>query len=147
TDEHDTDFEQELFFTKAHTSRIDDDILREQDRKVKRTTSLVSLPEKEAPKLSTDQTIRSALLPPSRLLRKKSPQKQSEQVHHRSRQSNETETQQINNILSPINDNDVTSFDTSIELNSNRSISKHESSTKMPSLNNNTRKTFAQRIN
>ncbi|CAF4010122.1 unnamed protein product, partial [Adineta steineri] len=42
---------------------------------------------------------------------------------------------------------DVTSFDTSIELNSNRSISKHESSTKMPSLNNNTRKTFAQRIN
>ncbi|CAF3737938.1 unnamed protein product, partial [Adineta steineri] len=76
--------------------------------------------------------------------------KQSEQVHHRSRQLNETETQQTNNILSPINDNDITSFDTSIELNSNRSISKHESSsssTKMPSLNNNTRKTFAQRIN
>ncbi|CAF1187108.1 unnamed protein product [Adineta steineri] len=151
TDEHDTDFEQELFFTKAHTSRIDDDLLRDQDRKVKRTTSLVSLPEKEAPKLSTDQIIKSALLPPSRLLRKKSPQKQSEQVHHRSRQSHETETQQINNILSPINDNDITSFDTSIELNSNRSISKHESSsssTKMPLLNNNTtRKTFAQRIN
>jgi len=118
----------------------------DQNVKVKRTTSLVSLPNNEFPKSTIDQIIKGTLLPPSL-----TPQRQLQPII-RHRQPNRTEIEQINNTFSSISENDTMILDKPIELNPVRSFMKHKIPslpTKMPSINknDNLRKVFPHKLN
>jgi len=110
----------------------------DQNVKVKRTTSLVSLPNNEFPKSTIDQIIKGTLLPPS-LIPQSSPQRQLQPII-RHRQPNRTEIEQINNTFSSISENDTMILDKAIELNPVRSFMKYKIPslpTKMPIINKN----------
>lgn len=122
--------------------------------KVKRTTSLFSIPDNEFPKSTIDQIIRGTLLPPSLISRNSLP-RQLQPIHHRRQQPVGIETEQINNTFSTISDNDTAINDKQIELNPLRSFPKHKIPTlrsKMPTVNNNNnnsnfRKLFSNKTN
>jgi hypothetical protein len=139
-----------IFFTKPPGSQLDSSTMIDQNVKVKRTTSLVSLPNNEFPKSAIDQLIRGTHLPPS-LTPQNSAQRQLQPIIRR-RQPNGTEIEQINNTFSSINENDTMILDKQIELNPLRSFPKY----KIPSLptkmatvnkNDNLRKVFPHKLN
>ncbi|UJR13507.1 hypothetical protein I4U23_000521 [Adineta vaga] len=118
TDEHDTDPEQDHYFTTTRISRYDQTAIFDPNLKAKRATSLISLPEKQVRKSSTEHLIKSALIPPT-ISSKSSTKKQSQ---HRAKQ------------FDPL--------DTPMEVTSGRSI---PSRIKMPPINSNFRQSSSQK--
>ncbi|CAF1315913.1 unnamed protein product [Adineta ricciae] len=130
TDEHDTDPEQETYFTITRTSRCDQVVLLDSTLKIQRATSLASLPEKQLRKFSSENVIRSAVIPPA--IAETTPiQKQSKRSNSHSKQIELT--------------------DPPFDATSARSSPKHETlppRTKMPQINSNNnryRRSFAQK--